>query len=55
MLISSKPLSTVAPRVTCGGWRMAQGMGSIVKDGLAKAVRGQTTIEEIYRSVSGPI
>lgn len=31
-----------------------QGMISMLKDGLAKSVRGLTTIEEVYRSVSGP-
>ncbi len=32
-----------------------KGMISILADGLGKAVRGLTTVEEVYRSVQGPV
>jgi len=37
--------------------RMAEskGMTNMVKDGIAKAVRGLTTVDEVYRSVSGAL
>jgi hypothetical protein len=28
---------------------------SILTDGLGRAVRGLTTVEEVYRTVSGPV